>query len=313
MLGWAGFWILTLIWGSLYLLSRVGLESIDPLHLTFIRLGIAATGLNLIVILRKLPIPTDKNTLFHIALTGIGGVMLPVFLLSWGLQTVESGVGSVLQATAAIFTAVVAHFVFTDERLSPIKFIGVIVSFIGVIILTQRDVTGVTTQSSIEGQIAIILGALLYAVFTIHSRFLMRRNIKPVVLSAISVLASAYLTGALMILQIALGHLDIFVPYTITPEAMGIVLTLALVQSFLAYLLYYDVVSKIGASQATMVTYTIPPVALILGVIFLNEVLDQYIIIGTGLIFLGIALTKLKIFERIRFYTPALQTKKGRI
>ena len=94
---------------------------------------------------------------------------------------------------------------------------------------------------------------------------------------------------------------------------MAIVLTLALVQSFLAYLLYYDVVSKIGASQATMVTYTIPPVALILGVIFLNEVLDQYIIIGTGLIFLGIALTKLKIFERIRFYTPALQTKKGRI
>lgn len=313
MLGWAGFWVLTLIWGSLYLLSRVGLESIDPLHLTFIRLGIAATGLNLIVILRKLPIPRDRSTLFHIIITGIGGVMLPVFLLSWGLQTVESGVGSVLQATAAIFTAVVAHFVFTDERLSPIKFIGVIVSFIGVIILTQRDVTGVTTQSSIEGQIAIILGALLYAVFTIHSRFLMRRNIKPVVLSAISVLASAYLTGALMILQIALGHLDIFVPYTITPEAMAIVLTLALVQSFLAYLLYFDVVSKIGASQATMVTYTIPPVALILGVVFLNEILDQYMIIGTGLIFLGIALTKLKIFERIRFYTPALQTKKGRI
>jgi len=305
MLGWGGFWILTLIWGSLYLLSRVGLESIDPTHLTFIRLGIAAIGLNTIVIIRRLPIPTDRNTLFHLVLTGIGGVMLPVFLLSWGLQTVESGVGSVLQATAAIFTAVVSHFIFDDERLSWVKFTGVIISFIGVILLTQRNVADITVQSTIEGQFAIILGALFYGVFTIHSRILMRRKIKPLVLSAVSVLVSAYGIGLMMLIQIMRGDLPITVSATITPQAMMIILTLALVQSFLAYLLYYEVVARIGAAHSTMVTYTIPPVALLLGVIFLNERLDMFLILGTGLIFCGIALTKLSIFERLR--RPAFQ------
>lgn len=300
MFGWGGFWILTLIWGALYLLSRVGLESINPTHLTFIRLGIAATGLNAIVILRRLPIPTDRNTLFHLAITGIGGVLIPVFLLSWGLQTVESGVGSVLQATAAIFTAVASHFIFDDERLSSVKFSGVIISFIGVIILTQRNAADVTVQSSLEGQIAIILGALFYGVFTIHSRILMRRKIKPLVLSAVSVLVSAYGAGLMVLVQVAVGDLPLLIPPIITPQAMIIILILALVQSFLAYLLYYEVVARIGAAPSTMITYTIPPVALLLGIIFLNEALDQYIVIGTGLIFCGIALTKLNIFERLR-------------
>jgi drug/metabolite transporter (DMT)-like permease len=300
MLGWGGFWILTLIWGSLYLLSRVGLESINPIHLTFIRLGIAAVGLNAIMMIRRLTIPTDKNTIFHLIITGICGVMLPVFLLSWGLQTVESGVGSVLQATAAIFTALASHFIFDDERLSVTKFTGVLISFIGVIVLTQRNVADTTVQSSLEGQIAIILGALFYGVFTIHSRILMRRKIKPLVLSAISILASAYFTGLIILVQIALGDLPLTIPATISPQAMMIILTLALVQSFFAYLLYYEVVIRIGAAHATMVTYTIPPVALLLGVIFLNEALDIYIVIGTGLIFFGIALTKLRIFERLK-------------
>jgi len=86
---------------------------------------------------------------------------------------------------------------------------------------------------------------------------------------------------------------------------MMIILTLALVQSFLAYLLYYEVVARIGAAHSTMVTYTIPPVALLLGVIFLNERLDMFLILGTGLIFCGIALTKLSIFGRLR--RPAFQ------
>ena len=300
MLGWGGFWILTLIWGALYLLSRVGLESINPTHLTFIRLGIAAIGLNVIVIIRRLPIPTDRNTLFHLGLTGIGGVLIPVFLLSWGLQTVESGVGSVLQATAAIFTAVASHFIFEDERLSSVKFSGVLISFVGVIILTQRNVADVTLQSSLEGQIAIILGSLFYGVFTIHSRILMRRNIKPLVLSAVSVLVSAYGAGLMVLVQVALGDLPLVIPPIITPQAMLIILILALVQSFLAYLLYYEVVARIGAAPSTMVTYTIPPVALILGIIFLQERVDLFLIIGTGFIFSGIALTKLNIFERLR-------------
>ena len=303
MLGWGGFWLLTLIWGSLYLFSRIGVESINPLHLTFIRLGIAAIGLNAIVIFRRLPFPTDRNTLLHLSIAGVGGLMLPILLLNWGLQTVESGIGSVLQATAAIFAALVAHFVFQDERLSSVKLIGVVISFVGVIVLTQRTADGVTVQSSVEGQLAIILGALLYAGFTIHSRILMQRNIKPIIFSALSMLAATYSMGLLMVVQIARGYLPPAIPTTISAPVLGVILILSFVHSFIAYMLYYEVVTRIGAAYSTMVTYTIPPVALILGVVLLNESLNIYVIIGTGLIFFGIALIKLHVFERLRLPT----------
>ncbi len=313
MLGWGGFWILTIIWGSLYLFSRVGVESIHPIHMTFMRIGVAAVGLNIIVILRRLPIPKDPKTLLHLFINGIGGLMLPILLLNWGLQTVESGVGSVLESTAAIFGAVVAHFVFADERLTPIKLVGVIVSFIGVIILTQRDNPTDITQSSLEGPIALIAGALFYAGFTVHSRIIMQRDIKPTVFSAIAMLSATIGIGIIMLFNMAIGEVTLTLPATLGLEALIVVLILAIVHSFLAYLLYYEVVTRIGAASSTMVTYTIPPVALILGIIFLNEQLDEFIIMGSALIFFGIALTNLKFFERADTLLYGLGIKKGQV
>lgn len=301
MLGWGGFWVLTLIWGSLFLFSRIGVESIDPTHITFIRLGTAAVGMNLIIIFRRLPIPHDPKILFHLIINGIGGLMIPIFLLNIGIQSVESGVTSVLQASSAVFAALVAHFIFVDERLSLIKFVGVLISFVGVIVLTLRDSGSINGQSTLEGQVLLIASGVIYAGFTIHSRILMKRQIKPAVFSAIALLSATVFMGCIMLIQIAQGYTPPALPGSITPTALLSVVILATVHSFVAYLLYYEVVSRIGASSATMVTYTIPPVALILGIIFLNEQLDSYIIAGTTLIFAGIALTKLNVFERIHF------------
>jgi len=293
MLGWGGFWILTFTWGSLFLFSQTGVSQIDPIHVTFIRLGTAAVGMNIVMMLRRLPIPKDPRTLLHLIVNGIGGLMIPIFMLNIGIQYVETGVSSVLQATAAVFAAVVAHFIFADERLNTIKFIGVIVSFIGVVVLTMRD-TGATGESTLGGQIVLILGALFYASFTIHSRILMKRNIPPNVFSAFAMMSATMGIGVVMLFNVAQGALATTIPVTTSPEALFSVMVLAIVHSFLAYLLYYEVVSRIGASQATMVTYTIPPVALLIGVIFAGETLDSFILIGTALIFTGIGFTKLK-------------------
>lgn len=313
MLGWGGFWILTVVWGSLFLFSRVGVASIDPIHITFIRLGVAAVGMNLIVILRRLPVPRDARTISHIVINGIGGLMIPIFMLNIGIQTVESGLSSVIQSTAAVFAAVVAHFVFADERLTPIKFFGVIVSFVGVIVLTQRGNPTDPSGSSLGGQIALIAGALFYAGFTIHSRVLIKQNIKPTVFSAIAMTSATVGIGIIMIFNIATGHVSPALPTTLAPEALAIMLILAVVHSFLAYLLYYEVVARIGAASSTMVTYTIPPVALILGIIFLNESLDTFIVIGSALIFFGIALTNVSYFERADDFLRGLRIKKGRM
>lgn len=314
MLGWGGFWILTVVWGSLFLFSRVGVASIDPIHITFIRLGVAAVGMNLIIVARRLPVPRDPHTLLHIIINGIGGLLIPIFLLNIGIQSVESGLSSVIQSTAAVFAAIVAHFVFADERLTPIKFIGVVVSFIGIVVLTQRDSPSNVTQSSLAGQIALLTSALFYAGFVIHSRVLMQKHdIKPTVFSAIAMLSATISIGIVMVFNIAMGDVAISLPYTIGLETFLVVMTLGIVHSFLAYLLYYQVVQTIGAAPSTMVTYTIPPVALMLGIIFLNEQLDGFVIVGSVLIFFGIALTNLKFFERADTLLYGLGIKKGQV
>ncbi len=296
MLGWGGFWILTLTWGSLFLFSQAGVSEIDPIHLTFIRLGTAAVGMSLVMMLRRLPIPKDPRILVNLIINGIGGLMMPIFMLNLGIQTVETGVSSVLQATAAIFAAVVAHFVFADERLNAVKLFGVIVSFIGVIVLTMRDAGGSVGESTLEGQILLIIGALFYAAFTIHSRVMMQRNaIKPTVFSAFAMLSASMGIGIVMVWNMSQGTIAPTIPINTSIDVLFAVLVLAVVHSFLCYLLYYEVVARIGASQATMVTYTIPPVALIIGIVFADEILDAYIIVGTVLIFVGIGFTKLKI------------------
>lgn len=300
MLAWGGFWLLTLIWGSLYMLSRVGLEVVDPLHIVFIRLGIASLGLNLIVILRRMPIPKDLGTILKISLNGIGSITIPMVLLNWGLQYIESGLGSVLQASAALFAVVVAHFFFVDERLTPSKLIGVVLGFIGVIALASRTSPSASVSNSFAGQIAVIVSALSYALFTIHSRTIIQQNIQPLVLSSISMLAATLAVGVLMFIATAQGQIPAIVTPDLSLQILLIILILSLFQSFLAYLIYYEVVARLGASQATMVTYVTPPVALILGIVFLNERLDTYIIIGTTLIFTGILFTRLNLFNRIK-------------
>src|SRR5215207_9953295 len=109
---WAGFWLVALIWGSSFMLISIGVEFVHPLHLVFIRTGIAAIGLCLIVVALRRPIPRDPKTILSLVTIGLVNTLLPFLLITWGETHIESGLASVLQATAALFTLVIAHFTF---------------------------------------------------------------------------------------------------------------------------------------------------------------------------------------------------------
>ncbi|MCU0511338.1 MAG: DMT family transporter, partial [Anaerolineae bacterium] len=105
---WVSFWMVALIWGSSFMLIRIGVAEVHPLHLVLIRTGIAAAGLGLLVVLLKKHVPRQPRTLLSLIVIGMGNNALPFLLIAWGEERVESGLASVLQATAALFTLVVA-------------------------------------------------------------------------------------------------------------------------------------------------------------------------------------------------------------
>lgn len=304
---WAGFWLVGLIWGSSFLLIRVGVEEIAPFQLVFIRTGIAAVGLNIVMLLRGKRYPANLRALLPLLIIGIGNTALPFSLITWGEKSVESGLASVLQASASLFTLVIAHFTFADERITLQKALGLLLGFVGVIVLASRSwADGQLVTGNFLGQLAIIGASLCYATFTTYSRKVIQNRFEPIVVSAGAMTAAAVVSGIAMLVSPLFGGQPATPLADLSSEVLNSTLVLGLVNTFVAYLFYYWIVQELGAARASMVTYVVPAVGLALGVIFLNELLDLRLIIGAGLIFLAIAVVNVGGLRRLIAASPRM-------
>ncbi len=294
---WISFWLVGLIWASSFLLIRIGVKEFKPVEIVFIRTAIAAIGLNLVILFRRIPVPTDWRNIGAIIFIGLGNVVAPFLLITWGEQTVPSGIAAVFQSTAALFTLIVAHFAFADERMNAQKVVGLIVGFIGIIVLFSRELDPTNMFSTnITGELAVVAASMFYATFTTFSRKIIQGQVAPVVMAAGTMTVAAIATAPL-----AFFSETGFTPLNTVPtDVIQAVVVLGLLNTFIAYLFYYFVVRELGAARASMVTYIIPPVGVALGAIFLDEPVGITLLIGAGLIFSGIAIVNLRAFEWLR-------------
>lgn len=309
MIKWVAFWVLGLVWGSSFLLIRVGVEAIHPFYIVFIRTGIAAAGLFLVVIARRRPIPRDWKTIRPLLILGIGNTAVPFTLISLGEKTVESGLASVLQATAALFGLIIAHFALNDERITPQKLWGLIIGFVGVLVLASRNwQDGQIITGGLLGQLAIVVASLFYASFTTYSRKTVGNKVEPMVIAAFAMMTAALVELMVIIIAPVAGYPVPRVPADLEANVLFSVLLLGFLNTFFAYMLFYFIVRELGAARSQMVTYVVPAVGLALGVLLLNEKMDVRLIIGAALIFAGIGIVNLKIFRRAKSPAVARQT-----
>ncbi len=297
---WAGFWLLGLIWGSSFLLIRISVEELNQFQIVFIRTGIAAIGLNAILLLRGKRLPTDWRSLRSLILIGLGNTTIPFILITWGEKTVESGLASVLQSTASLFTLVIAHFAFTDERINAQKILGIATGFAGVLLLASRSWgEGQVITGDLLGQLAIVVASLFYGMFTVYSRKVCY-NLEPITVSAGAMTTAAIASGILTFASPLFGGPAPTPLGELSSNVLFSVLLLGVLNTFIAYLIYYSLVQGLGAARTSMVTYVVPPVGLMLGVIFLNEVLDARLLVGALIIFLGIAIVNIRLRKEVQ-------------
>lgn len=288
---WAAFWILGFIWGSSFLLIRIGVEEVPATQLVFIRCLIAAIGLNIVRHLRRRPLPTDWPTVRAFILIGMGNAAVPYTFISLGEQTIDSGMAAVLQATASLFTLVIAHFAFTDERITGRKIAGLVIGFAGVVVLSSKSLeAGQIDTPMLLGQLAIVCASIFYATFTVYSRRVIQRQIEPIVIAAGTFIPATAWAALFMVLEPLLGGRAAISPASLDTDLLLVVFGLGFVNTFIAYLFFYYIVRELGAFRASMVTYIVPPVGLILGGIVLNEIITATMLAGAGLIFTGIAI-----------------------
>jgi len=283
---WAGFWALALIWGSSFLFIRIGVAELSTFQLVFIRTAIAAIGLNVVAFVQGRRWPRDAAGLGDIAFLGVVNTVIPFTLITWGEKTVESGLASVLQGTAALFTLVLAHFAFADERITPWKVAGLIVGFAGVVVLGTRSPTVAVGEAAghVAGQLAIVVAAFCYAVGGVYSRKAIQLRLAPVVVAAGTMTVTAVITGVLAYLAPLVGGAAPAPLHTLTPRVAAAAITLGVLNTFVAYLIFYSIIARLGASRASMVTYAIPAVGLALGTVFLDEPFDLQLLAGAMMI-----------------------------
>jgi drug/metabolite transporter (DMT)-like permease len=273
--------LLGAVWGASFLFIKVGVAEMPPDTLVAIRLIVAALLLLGTLYARGLRLPARGRVWGDFLFTGIVGLVLPYLLITWGEQRIASGMAAILNATTPLFTALLAYLWTHEDRLNGLKLLGLAIGFAGVVVAVGVENLSLADADA-QSHLAVLLAALCYAITAIYGRRAFR-GMSPLVPAAGQMLA-----GALVITPIALVWGGI--PPTPSPLAIGAVLALAVFGTVLAYILFYWVLERLGATRTSMVTYLLPPFALVYGALFLREPITPRALLGLGLVIGGIML-----------------------
>lgn len=271
---------LSTVWGASFFFAEIALEELPPVTIVAVRMVIGVMGLWAIVAVVRPALPRDRGTWRDLFVMGILNNALPFSLIVTGQIWVTGGMAGVLNATTPVFGVVAAHFLTSDEKLTPNRLAGVALGFLGVIVLMGPSVLE-DREGQLLGGALLLTAAISYASAGLWGRRL--RHLSPV--SA----ATGQATCSMIILVPAALILD--QPWTLAPPSMlvwGSLIGVGLLSTTLAYLMFFAILKRAGGSNVMLVTLLVPPSAVVLGFLFLNEVVTPEQLIGMALIGLGL-------------------------
>lgn len=271
---------LSVLWGGAYLFTRAAVPAFGPAPLVALRMGIAALVLLPILAWRgMLPqLWAQPRTLFMV---GVPFTAVPFMLMTWGALHITAGVSAVLNATAPMFAALLAHFVFR-EHLGRWRVAGLVVGFVGVLWLVSG---GPLAMRSADGMLAVaaVLGTAV--IWSIGANYTRRRmgHVDATVTTA----------GSLAVASLVLAPLA-WATWPAEPpsaRAWAEMAFLGLASSGLGMLMYFRLLRRIGAVRAMSVTFLSPLVAMVSGALYLGETLTWSMVGGCAVVLLGTAMS----------------------
>ena len=277
--------LLASLWGPSFLFIKIAVLEIPPIMLAALRIGIAALILNALLILRGERLPSPLNFWKKTIVAGFFAQAIPFVLINWGEQYVDSSLASILNGLMPLFTIIFAHFIIVEERLTRQKVFGVLLGFLGLIVLVLPNIMGGVTGSTL-GILAIAAATVSYGfgLSYIRKHFAHTPSFKAPAAQLASV--SIYLVPTAFLLDpgFSLGQVSL--------SALGSLLVLALFGTAIAFIVYFKLIERSSAGYASLVTYLMPIYGVILGVIFLGESISIWMVLGASLILVGIRVTK---------------------
>lgn len=261
---------------------ELGLRSFPPNTLVFLRMALAVPPMLLILKYMDHRLPTDAGNWARLFILGAINAALPFILFFWGQTRIESGLASVLNATTPLWGVVTAHFLTRDEKATAARVAGVLLGLVGIIIMVGTEaLQGIT--GSVLAQIACLLATLLYALAAVYGKTLSQSTMTPLVIATGQVI-----TAAILMLPVMLVVDRPWLLPTAGLDAWAGAIGLAIPSTAIAYFFYFRLIDRAGASNAMLVAFIMPVVAIILGVIALGETIEPKKVAGAALIALGL-------------------------
>jgi drug/metabolite transporter (DMT)-like permease len=281
------FLALAAIWGTSFLFIKVGVRELHPLWLTFARVAAGTAVLLVVLAVTRDRLPRDARLWGHLAVVAALGVTLPFTLFGYGEQRVSSVLAGIWNAATPLVALPLAALVFRTEALTRRRVAGIAIGFAGVLVVlgVWRDLGG----SQLTGQLMCFGAAMCYAVaIPYQKKFVAGRT------GSGASMASGQLLMALAQLAVLAPLLAGAppAPAQLSLQVVLCVLALGALGTGLAFVLNFRVIRVAGASTSASVTYLMPVVATLVGVLILGEHLIWNQPVGALIVLTGVAISQ---------------------
>jgi drug/metabolite transporter (DMT)-like permease len=268
---------LAALWGSSFMFIEIALRDLAPSTLILLRMLSGAVTLAVYVVLAGHDLRSMRPYVWPLALLGAINTAIPFFLIAWGQQYIDSGLASIFNASAPLFTAIFALGYDRSQRVTGLRLVGIFLGFAGVVLLVGFELSG--GERAVVGGLAVVAAAAFYGIGGLYAG--RRFNGLPPSLVAY---------GALLWSSLFVGPVGLAQATTPGWEATLSVIYLGVLATGVAYLLYFGLIAGAGASKAVLVTYLVPAMAIGYGAVFLDEKVTALAIAGLALVLAGVAL-----------------------
>jgi len=272
------------VWGCSFIFIELGLEFLTPFGVAFIRCALGAITLLIFTKIRKVDLPADRKIWQKLWVVAMLLNVIPGVLFAFAQQYVTSVLASIINAGTPLMTLVFMLIVFREEKLKPEQIIGLLIGAVGV--LTVVGVWKELGNNQLVGVIALIIAVSCYGASYPYST----RNVIPLKLKP-----EALATGQLIMAAVTL--LPFFIINGISndfyrPQSVIAMLCLGIFGSGFAYIWNFAITAAAGSAIASTVTYLTPVVAVIVGFLYLGEVIVWHEIVGALIVIVGALLSQ---------------------
>ena len=274
--------LLALIWASAFFNIKIATFSYGPLTIAFLRIFFGAIPVILICVIKKIKIEAFSKDWYWFAAIGIINLVIPFFLIAYGVQKVQSNLAAILMASTPLSASIIAHIFTKNEKINFIKSFGVLFGFSGIIFLFSDNI--LINENNILSAVLILCGSTFYVIGGLLTLKISNKRNE-------NVTASILIWGAIVLFPITLL---VEQPWNLSPRLDSTIslIYLGIFSTGIAWLLRFYILKHNGLVFQAQVAYLIPIFGVILGFLILDEIITPKVIISLITVIIGIYIVK---------------------